>query len=76
MQHKQMVCRELHNLNDLVLDQNLNDNTYSTPVPHEAFDVDHKLLIIGIGYYHNSFSLICVQRKPQNDNHKNWFLSQ
>ena len=42
MQHRHMLCGELHICHDLFLDQNVNDNAYSTPYLHEAYDVDHK----------------------------------
>ena len=31
IQHRHVVCRNLHICHDLVLDQNVNDNAYSTP---------------------------------------------
>ena len=48
MQHRHMVCGVFHIWHDLVLDQNVNDNTYSTPYCHEALDVDHDMVILGI----------------------------
>ena len=69
MQHRHMVYRELHIFHDLVVDQNINDNTYSTPVRHEDLDVDHKMVLLVIGLYHNKFSHICVkhQHYPEHD---------
>ena len=69
MQHRHMVCGELHICHDLILDQNVNDNAYSSFLRHEALDVDHKILILVIGLYHNIFSLICVQyhHYPEHD---------
>ena len=40
IQHRQMLCEELHICHDLVFDQNVNYNAYSTPLLHEALDVD------------------------------------
>ena len=56
-----MVCEKLHICHDLVLYQNVNGYAYSTPLRHEASDVDHKMVMLGIGWYHNTFSLIFVQ---------------
>ena len=53
MQHMHMECNESHICHDIFLDQNVNDNAYSTPLIHENLDVDHKMLILGIGLYHN-----------------------
>ena len=61
MQHRHMVCGELHICHDIVLDQNVIDNAYSTPFLREALDVDHKMAMPGIGLYRNTFSNICVQ---------------
>ena len=64
-----MVCGELHICHDLVLDQNVNDNAYSTPFIHEALDVRHKMVILGIGLYHNTCSHLFVQHQhyPEHD---------
>ena len=64
-----MVCGEFHICHDLVLDQTLSDNAYSTPLLHEALDVNHKMVMLGIGWYHNTFSHICVkhQHYPEHD---------
>ena len=64
MQHSHMVCVELHIRHDLDLDQNVNDNSYSTPLIHEALDVNHKMVTLGIGWYHNTFLHLCVQHQP------------
>ena len=63
MQHRHISCREFHICHDLVLYQNVNDNSFSSPLFHEALDVDHKILILVIGLYHNTFSLLCVQHR-------------
>ena len=67
IQHMHMVCGELHICHDLVLDKNLNYNAYSTPLLHEALDVDHKMVILGIGLYYNTCSHICVQHQNYNE---------
>ena len=69
MQHMHMELGELHIFHELVLDQNINDHAYSTNLLHEALDVDHKMAILGIGLYHNTFSRICVKHKhyPERD---------
>ena len=69
MQHMHMECGKFHTCHDLVLDQNINDNAYSTPLLHEALGVYHKMVIMGIGFYHNTFSHIFVQHQhyPEYD---------
>ena len=69
MQHRHMVCGESHICHELVLDKNVNGNSYSTPLIHEDLDVDHKMVMLGIGLYHNIFSHICVQHQnyPEHD---------
>ena len=64
-----MVCGELYIFHDLFLDQNVNDNAYSTLLLHKALDVDHKMVMQGIGWYQNKFSHLCVQYNnyPEND---------
>ena len=52
-----MVCGKLNICHDLVLDKNVNNNAYSTPLLHEALDVDHKMVMLGIGWYHNKFHI-------------------
>ena len=70
IQHRHMVYGESHICHDIVLDQTVNDNAYSTPLLHEALDVDHKMVMPGIGFYHNKFSHLCVkhQHYPEHDN--------
>ena len=58
-----MVCGESQICHDLVLDQNVNYNAYSIPLRHEAFYMDHKMVILGIGLYHNISLLLCVQHQ-------------
>ena len=69
MQHRHIVCGKFHICHDLVLDQNVNDKAYSTPLIHKALDVDHKILMLGIGLYHNIFSHLFVQHQhyPEHD---------
>ena len=47
-QHNQMVYGKLHIYHYLVLDQNANDNAYSTLLSHEVWNVDQKMIILGI----------------------------
>ena len=58
MQHRHMVRGEIHICHDLVLYQNTNYIFKSTPSLHEALD---EIVMLEIGLYHNTFSLICVQ---------------
>ena len=69
MQHRHMVCRKLHICHDLDLDQNVNDNSYPSPLLRDAFDTNHKMVMLGIGWYHNKVSHICVQHQyyPEHD---------
>ena len=69
MQNRHMECRESHICHELVLDQKINDNFCSSPLIHDALDVDYKMVILGIGLYHNTFSHIFVQHKhyPEHD---------
>ena len=69
MKHKHMVYEELHIYHYLVLDQNANYNTYSTPWRHEVFNVDPKMLILGISLCYNTFPHIFVkhQHYPEYD---------
>ena len=64
-----MVFVKLHICHDLVLYQNVNYNAYSTPLLHEALDVNHKMVVLVIGWYHNTFSHLCVQQQqyPEHD---------
>ena len=58
-----MVCGELQICHDLVLDQNVNDNAYSTHLIHEALYLDHKMVILEIGLYKNKCSHLSVQHQ-------------
>ena len=64
-----MVCGKFHICYDLVLDQNINDNSYSTPLLDEALDVNHIMVMLGIGSYYNISSLLSVQHQhyPEHD---------
>ena len=61
--------RKLHIFHDLDLDQNVNDNAYPDPLIREALDMNYKILMLGIGWYHNTFSHISVQHQhyPEHD---------
>ena len=69
MQHGHMACGEFHICHDLVLDQNVDANYYSTLLLDEALDLDHKMLILGIVLYHDAFSHLCVKHNnyPEHD---------
>ena len=54
-QHTHMVYGKVYILPYLVLDQNANDNTYSDPLRHEVWDMDHKMIIMGIELCYNKF---------------------
>ena len=56
-QYKHMVYGELHILQFLDLDQNVNDNAYSTPLLHDALYVEHKMVMLGIGLYHKKIHI-------------------
>ena len=60
MQHRHMVCGELQICHDLDLDQNVNDNYYTTPFLHEALDVNHKMVMSGlVGIKMNFHIFVC-----------------
>ena len=69
MQHKHMVCEKLQIYPYLSLDKKENDNAYSTPLRNEVWNVDHKMIMMGIDLCYNTFSHICVQRQhyPEHD---------
>ena len=58
MQHKHMVYGKLHIYLYLVLDKNANDNVYSTPLRHEVWNVEHKIIILGIGFVTIHFHIL------------------
>ena len=60
MQHRHMGCGESHICHGLVLDQKVNDNDYSTPLLHEALDVDHQMVILGIFLSLYIFTYLCA----------------
>ena len=66
--------RQITQFHDLVLDQSINDNSYSTVFLYGALDMDHKMVILGIGLYHNTFSHLCVQHQHYNE-HDTLYLS-
>ena len=72
MQRKHIVCGKLHIRHDLVLDQNANNNAYSTPLSHGALDVEHRMVMLGIGLYHNTFSLIFVYHQNYPEHNTLW----
>ena len=68
-QHTHMVYSELHILPYPVLYQNANDNSYSTPLRHEVWNMDQKMIILGIDLCYNTFSRLGVQHQhyPEHD---------
>ena len=69
MKHRHMVCGELHICHELDLYQNVNDNAYPTPFIHEALDMNHKMVMLVIGWYQNKISHLFVQHHhyPEHD---------
>ena len=69
MQHKHMVYGELHIHYYLVLDKNSNDNAYSNPFRHEVWNLEHKIVMLGIDLCYKTFSHIGVQHQhyPEHD---------
>ena len=69
IQHRHTVCDKFHICHDLVLDQSVNDNYHPTSLPHEALDVNPKMIMLRIGWYHNTFSHLYVkhQHYPEHD---------
>ena len=61
IKHTHMVCRELHIHHDLVIDKNTSDNAYSSPLCHAVWNVDHKMVMMGIYLCYNKFSHLCVK---------------
>ena len=69
IQHSHMVCGKFHICHDLFFDQTVKYNAYSTPLLHEALDMNHKMVMLGMSLYHNTFSHICVKNLhyPEHD---------
>ena len=69
MQHRKMVCGKLNICHDLILYQNVNDKAFPTPFIYEHLDVNQKMLMLAIVWYHNTFLHICVQHQhyPEHD---------
>ena len=63
MQHRHMVYKKLHIHHYLVLDQNANDNAYTTPLHNEVWNVNHKMVMIRIDFCYNTFSHLCVKHQ-------------
>ena len=55
MQQNHMVYLDCHISPFLVLDQNANDNDYSTALLHEVCNMDQKMIITGIDLCYNTF---------------------
>ena len=67
IQHRHMEFGESHICHDLALDQNVNDNAYPTPFLRQALEVDHKMVMLGISLYHNTFLHLCVKHQHYSD---------
>ena len=63
MQHKHMVYGKLHIYPYLVLDQNANDNAYSTLLHREFWNVYQKNVILVVNLCYNKFSHLGVQHQ-------------
>ena len=74
IQHKHMVYSELKIHHFLVLDQNANNNAYSNLLRHEVWNVDHKMVILGINLCWNKFSHIGLQHQHYTE-HDSVYLS-
>ena len=74
MQHKHILYGGLHIYHYLVLDQNVNDNYYSTSLPHDVWNVDHKMIMLLIYLCFNTFSRIGVQHQHYHE-HDTVYLS-
>ena len=57
VQHRHMVYGKFHICHDLDLDQNVYDNAYPTLLLHDALDVNHKMVMLGVGWYRNTFHI-------------------
>ena len=69
-----MVYDELHIHHYLVLDQNENDNSYSTPLRHDFWNKDHRIVMLGIHLCYNTLSHVGVQYQHYLE-HDNVYLS-
>ena len=57
IQERNMVCGKLQICHSLVLDKNTKNNAYSTPFLHGDLNMDHKMVILEIGWFHNIFHI-------------------
>ena len=62
MQHSHMVYGWLNKHHYLFLDKNSSDNDYPSPLRHEVWNVDHKMVILVMDFCYNKFSYLCVKR--------------
>ena len=63
IQHRHMVYGNFHRRHYLVLDQNASDNAYLSPLHHEVWNMDLKMVMLEIDKCCNTFSHLCVQRQ-------------
>ena len=66
MQHRHMVYRELHRHHYLFY-QSASGNAYSAPLRHEVWNVDQKMVMLGISSCYNKFSYLFVQHQNYLD---------
>ena len=66
---KHMIYGELHKHHYLIWNKNASDNNYSSLLRHDICNVDHKMVILGINFCHNTLSHICMQHQnyPEHD---------
>ena len=74
MQHNNMAYGELDIYPYLVLDKNANDNSYPTSLRHKVWNMDQKVIRIGIDLCYNNYSHLCVQLQHYLE-HDNFCLS-
>ena len=63
MQHKHMIYGEFHIYHYLFLEQNTKDNAFSTPLWYEVWNVEQKIVMLGINFCYNKFSHLVVQHQ-------------
>ena len=73
-QHTHRVYGKFHIHYYLILDQSANDNSYSTPLRNEVWNVDHKIVIMGIYLCYNTFSHLVVKHQYYTE-HDTFYLS-
>ena len=67
LNNKHMLYGKLHIYPYLVLDQNANDNDYSTSLRQEVCNVEHKMIIMVIDLCSNTFLHIFIQHQHYSE---------